>query len=111
MSRPRNVIFEAVNDNGATKRVARIKCKYIYRVAWTFESGDGVLILPSDKLSLRNDEDGFDLVIVRDHGLSGSITFDQPIYFRDFYPNLYTQPNQFLTSGTKRVYGFFTVSS
>lgn len=111
MSRPRKVLFEAINDAGSTKRIAKIQCDYLHGVAWKFDSDDGIFLLPSDRLYLRNNVEGLDLITIKDHGESGSIVFDEPIRFPNLYPNLYTEGNRFLVGGIKRVYGYFIVSA
>ena len=111
MSRPRKVLFEAINDAGSTKRIAKIQYNYLHGVAWKFDSDEGVFLLPSDRLYLRNNVDGFDLISIKEHGESGSIVFDELIRFPNFYPNLYTEINRFLVGGIKRVYGYFIVSA
>ena len=111
MPRLHKVLFEAINDAGSTKRIAKIQCDYIHGVAWKFDSDDGIFLLPSDRLYLRNNIEGFDLTSIKEHGESDSVVFDEPIRFPNFYPNLYTEGNRFLVGGIKRVYGYFIVSA
>ena len=111
MGKPRKVLFEAVNDMGQQKRIGKIKCSLIHSITWQFGSDDSTILLPSDSLSIRNNEGSVDLVSVGEDGVRGSIVYDEPFPFSDFYVNFKCEPNQFIPGGLKRVYGFFTVTN
>jgi len=108
MARIRKVVFEAVNTNGNSARIGKIKADYIHGIS--FQYADNCTPLPSDTISARSSVGNICLIHIGDDGDGGTFWFDEPVPTKSFYLNLNSTPNRFLPEEVKRVYGVIHVS-